>query len=78
MSSPSGNRAKRSDAPIVRTAASTSSSVADGLAMRMFERIVPPNRKPSCGTTITRWRSECMVASAEVDAADRHVPVDGS
>ena len=50
-----GARRRTSSAPTALAAATTSSSVASGRAKAMFSRIVPENRKPSCGT-MPSWR----------------------
>ena len=62
VSKPSGKVAKCSVAPIAAMAASISSSVAVDRAIRRLSRMVPLNKKPSCGTTTIRSRSDAMVA----------------
>ena len=62
VSKPSGNVAKCSVAPIAAMAASISSSVAAERAIRRLSRMVPLNKKPSCGTTTIRSRNDDIVA----------------
>ena len=56
---------KRSSTPIASSASRPRRRSRSARAMRMLSAIVPPNRKPSCGTTTIRSRSEASGAGAD-------------
>jgi hypothetical protein len=66
-----------SESPTVRTASSTSSSVASGRAKAMLSRMVPAKRNGSWGTTPS-WRRSDSSVTAQVVPSMRTRPSVGS